>query len=140
MNDRATWANTWRYVAGAGVCFLLGFFAFVRDTRVPLLGLVDLGFHELGHLVTYVLPDVVTAAMGSVTQVLVPAGLAAYFLFVRRDLLGGGLCLAWAATSAQDASVYIADAPFQRLRLIGDRKSTRLNSSHIQKSRMPSSA
>ncbi len=98
---------------------MFGFYAFVRGTRVPLLGLVDLGFHELGHLLTYPLPDVITAAMGSITQVLVPVGLALYFLIVRRDLLGGGVCLAWAATSAQDASVYIADAPFQRLQLIG---------------------
>jgi hypothetical protein len=29
------------------------------------------------------------------------------------------VCLAWAATSAQNAGVYIADAPFQRLQLIG---------------------
>lgn len=87
---------------------------------MPLLGLVDLGFHELGHLLTYPFPDVVTAMMGSVTQVAVPLGVALYFLLVRRDRLGGGLCLAWAATSAQNASVYIADAPTQALPLLGD--------------------
>lgn len=89
---------------------MLGVFSFVRGARVPLLGLVDLGFHELGHLLTYPLPDVVTAAMGSVTQALVPLGLATYFLLIRRDLVGGSVCLGWAATSAQDVSVYIADA------------------------------
>ncbi len=86
---------------------------------MPLLGLVDLGFHEFGHMVTYWLPDVITASMGSITQVMVPIGLALYFLWFRKDLLGGGVCLAWAATSAQDASVYIADAPYQTLHLIG---------------------
>jgi hypothetical protein len=106
-------------VAGIATCLVLGFFAFVRGARVPLLGLVDLGFHELGHLLTYPLPDVVTAAMGSVTQALVPLGLATYFLLIRRDLVGGSVCLGWAATSAQDVSVYIADAPYQRLTLIG---------------------
>ena len=35
-----------------------------------------------------------------------------------------------------DAATAVAHA----VRLVGDRKSTRLNSSHIQKSRMPSSA
>jgi hypothetical protein len=114
----ATWARVWRYVAGIAACLLLGWFAFVRGTRVPLLGLVDLGFHELGHLVTYVAPDVVTAAMGSITQLAVPLGLAGYFAW-RRDLMAGGVCLAWAATSAQDVSVYVGDAPFQRLQLIG---------------------
>lgn len=87
---------------------------------MPLLSLVDLGFHELGHLLTYPFPDVVTAMMGSVTQVMVPLGIALYFLLLRRERLGGGLCLAWAATSAQNASVYIADAPVQALPLLGE--------------------
>ncbi len=108
-----------KFAAGLAACFSFGFFAFVRGTRVPLLGLVDLGFHEFGHMVTYWLPDVITASMGSITQVMVPVGLATYFLVFRKDRLGGGVCLAWAATSAQDASVYIADAPYQRLHLIG---------------------
>lgn len=119
MDDRATWGNFWRYVAGIGACLVLGWFAFVRGVRVPLLGLVDLGFHEFGHMITYVFPDIVTAVMGSVAQVLVPFGFAFYFLVFRRDLLATGLCTAWAGTSAQDVSVYIADAPFERLQLIG---------------------
>ncbi len=113
------WSSRWKFAAGLSACFFFGFFAFVRGTRVPLLGLVDLGFHEFGHMVTYWLPEVVTASMGSITQVLVPVGLAVYFLWFRKDALGGGVCLAWAATSAQDASVYIADAPYQTLHLIG---------------------
>ena len=119
MNERANWNNLWRWIVGLGVCSILGWFAFVRCENVPLLALVDLGFHELGHMVTYWLPEVVTAMMGSITQVAVPIGLSVYFLWRRRDLLGGALCLAWAATSAQNASVYIGDAPFQRLQLIG---------------------
>lgn len=111
--------GAWRYVAGIAACLTLGLFAFVRGTRVPLLGLVDLGFHELGHLLSYAMPEVVTAAMGSITQVAVPVGLALYFLLVRRDLLGGGTCFAWAASSAQDVSRYVADAPYERLELIG---------------------
>jgi hypothetical protein len=114
-----TWGNTWRYVFGIAVCLLLTYFPFVRGRRVPLLGLVDLGFHELGHLVTRMLPAVITAAMGSGAQILVPLGIAAYFWFARRDLLAAGLCLAWAGTSARDVAVYIADAPYERLALIG---------------------
>lgn len=107
-----------KLAAGLAACLVLGWFAFVRGDRVPLLGGVDLGFHELGHMLTYVLPDLITAAMGSITQVAVPLGIAVYFLW-RRDFLGGGVCLAWAGTSAQDASVYIADAPYEALQLIG---------------------
>ena len=108
-----------RALAGTAACLALGYFAFIKGTRVPLLGGVDLGFHELGHLVTYIFPDVVTAAMGSITQVAVPLGLGVYFMWVRRDWVAGGICLAWAGTSAQDASIYIADAPYQMLQLIG---------------------
>jgi hypothetical protein len=117
--DRVTWRNTWRWIVGLAACGALGWWAFVRDARVPLLSLVNLGFHELGHLLTYWLPSVVTAMMGSINQVLVPLLLAGYFLWGNRDRLAAALCLAWAATNAQEAAVYIADAPFQQLPLIG---------------------
>ena len=114
--------STTQWKAGAALawCLLLGWIAFVRSSQVPLLALVDLGFHELGHLLTYPLPwDGVTAAMGTVFQIGVPAGLAAYFGWYRHDVIGASVCLAWAGTAARDASVYIADAPFERLQLIG---------------------
>ena len=114
-----SWKTLWRYVAGVVGCAVIGFFPFVQQRRVPLLGGVDLGFHELGHMLTYVFPDLMTALMGSIFQVAIPLGLAAYFGLRRRDLLAAGLCLAWAGASAFDVSVYIADAPFQRLPLIG---------------------
>ena len=114
-----------KYAAGVGLCLLFGWFAFVREAsdplgnRVPLLGGVDLGFHELGHMLTYAFPDLMTSMMGSITQVAVPLGLAIYFAWRRKDLLGTGICLAWAGTSAQDVSEYIADAPYEYLPLIG---------------------
>ncbi|HUR49005.1 MAG TPA: hypothetical protein VMY88_05670 [Acidimicrobiales bacterium] len=105
--------------AGAAWCVLLGWF-FVSGRQVPLLSLVDLGFHELGHLLTYPLPwELVTAAMGSVTQVAVPLGLAGYFLFLRGEPVSAGVCLAWTATSAWGVHAYIADAPNEQLPLIG---------------------
>ncbi|MEW6059522.1 MAG: hypothetical protein AB1551_05175, partial [Actinomycetota bacterium] len=55
----------------------------------------------------------------SITQIAVPLGLALYFFAFRKELLAAGVCLAWAATSAQDVSVYVADAPYERLELIG---------------------
>lgn len=101
-------------------CLVLGWFA-LQDTRVPVLAHVDLGFHELGHFVCYPLPvgELFTAAAGSIAQVAVPLGLALYFLFRRRDHAGAACCTAWAATSAMDVSRYIADAPYERLELLG---------------------
>lgn len=88
---------------------------------MPLLSLADFGFHELGHLVMYALPisQLLTAAMGSIMQCAVPLGLAGYFWFARRDGVGTSACLAWAATAMQDVSIYIADAPHERLELVG---------------------
>lgn len=117
--SRATWSNTWRFVAGLGGCLVLGWFAFVQGRPVPVLGLVDLGVHELGHLLTYVFPDMVTAAAGSAFQVLVPAGLATAFWLATKDQMAAGLCLAWSGSSAQQVAVYVADAPYQRLPLLG---------------------
>lgn len=108
-------------LAGCGLLAWLG----MRGGRVPLLSMADLGFHELGHLVCYVLdaflpwPELVTAAAGSGFQVGVPLGLAAYFLLAPRDRLGGALCLAWAGTAAADVARYVADAPYQAMPLIG---------------------
>jgi len=107
-------------LAGVAGCAVLGFFPLILGDRVPLLGLVDLGFHELGHLLTYPFPDLFTAIMGSGTQLLVPLGLAAYFLWLRKDRVAAGLCTAWAGTSAYDVSVYVADAPYEKLQLLGE--------------------
>ena len=52
-------------------------------------------------------------------QILVPLGLAGYFWLRQRDRVSSGLLLCWAATSMQDASVYIADAPYRSIQLIG---------------------
>lgn len=90
-----------------------------RTGSVPVLSLVDLGFHELGHMLAMPLPALVTAVMGSLIQIAVPAGLATYFWLVRRDDIGAGVCLGWAGTSAWNVAVYVADAPYERLQLIG---------------------
>jgi hypothetical protein len=104
-----------------GWCALVAWFAFVWHTRVPLVGLADLGFHELGHLICYVLPvgDLPTAAAGSALQILVPLGSAAYFGAWRRDPFGLAAGLAWAAANCADVAVYVTDAPYEQLELIG---------------------
>ncbi len=104
-------------LAGAAI-LVLAVLSHRRDF-VPVLGLVDLGFHELGHLLTYWLPDLVTASMGSITQVAVPAGLAVYFAKWREEVPSATLMVAWAGSSARNVAVYIGDAPTERLQLIG---------------------
>jgi hypothetical protein len=109
-------------VALLGSLFL-GYWAFDKHQRVPILGSADLGIHELGHRLFFWAPDVVAAAMGNGTQSAAPLFFALYFLLRpllgrRRDLAAAGLCLAWCAATLQDAAVYIADAPYQALPLL----------------------
>jgi hypothetical protein len=113
---RGRWARdaavTAAAVAIAGIAFLFG-------TRVPILGLFDLGIHELGHLLATPLPRLAMFMAGSIAQVAFPLAMAAYFLIAPRDHPAGGFCLAWAGASARDVSVYAADARTQALPLIG---------------------
>lgn len=114
-----TWANAYRYGAGAALCLLIGWIAFIQGRPVPILAGVDLAFHEASHFFTSFLPRIVYFAAGSMGQIMWPLGIGIAFLWKNRDPLGAGLCLAWAGTAAQNASVYVADAPTMALPLIG---------------------
>jgi len=111
----------WRSVANviaAVACIAAGVWILMGGTRAFLLADVDLGFHELGHLLFSWSPGLAPALAGSIIQVLVPMGLALYFLS-RRESYAAALICAWAATSAANISVYVADAPYQSLTLLG---------------------
>ena len=105
-------------LATAGVALVLGWFAFVNGVRVPILGMVDLGVHEFGHLLFSWAPQLIMVLMGNGTQSLLPLIVAVCFGYFRHDWPACGLCLAWCGTTLQDASVYIADAPYQHLTLL----------------------
>jgi hypothetical protein len=101
----------------AGVVLFLGWFAFVRDERPPILGHVSFGVHEFGHLLFSWSPKFTYVLMGNGTETLLPLAAGAAFVWYQRDWVAGGLCLAWSATTMQDAAVYIGDAPYQALPL-----------------------
>jgi len=109
------WASS---LLTATLALVLGWYAFVEERRVPLLGMADLGVHELGHLLFMLGPDLLAAVMGNGLQTLLPLLVGAAFAIGRRDWPATGFCLAWAGTTLQDASVYIADAPYQALPLL----------------------
>jgi hypothetical protein len=115
----AGWRSTGRWVLAASMIAWLGWMTFTRAGWTPLLSGVDLGFHELGHMLTMVLPQPLVALAGSVTQVAIPLGLFVYFWRVRSDLFAGALMLGWAGESANNVAVYIADAPVRVLPLLG---------------------
>lgn len=108
----------WSLGVGALVV-VLGYASWASGAAIPLLWVIDFGIHEFGHLVTFWAPWRVTAAAGSVLQVAVPLGAAAYALYVRKRWDLAAVFVAWAGCSARSVAVYIADAPYQRLMLWG---------------------
>ncbi len=113
------WQVWGRYLAAGTGALVISLFAFVLRSPVPIFDWVDLGVHELGHMLVMGGPSMLHFLAGSLLQVAVPAALAVYFGWRQRDWAGAGFCAAWAGTSAWDVSVYIADAPVQALPLIG---------------------
>ena len=108
-----------RCLAGVAAVALMWWIGFEGDDRIPVVTYVNLGIHEFGHFVTYAFSDLFTALMGSVAQLAVPLALAVYFFLFRDDWMAAGLCLAWGATSALEVALYVADAPYEDLPLIG---------------------
>ncbi|MEX1280211.1 MAG: hypothetical protein AB1Z55_05770 [Acidimicrobiia bacterium] len=99
-------------------CAVIGWFPFVAGTRVPLLGLFDFGIHELGHLLFIWAGRTVHFLSGSVLQVAVPIGLTLAFLRWG-NLPAAAVTTAWTGANLWDVSVYVADAPYERLVLWG---------------------
>lgn len=82
------------------------------------LGLVDLAFHEAGHL--FLLPFGRTAHFlgGTLGQIAVPVVLAVSFLR-REQPLGAAFCLWWLGENFVNVSIYMADARTLALPLLG---------------------
>jgi hypothetical protein len=112
-----------RHVAANAVaavaCALALWWAFYLALPVPLLSGVDLTIHDLGHLLTASAPGIIDPISGSVLQIAVPLFLALYFWFGRRETFSTAIALAWAGTSAQNVSTFIANAPRQGLPILG---------------------
>jgi hypothetical protein len=103
VESRAQW-RTITCVLAAIACLFAAAWVALGGQSAFLLHYVDLGFHELGHLVFAWAPGLIPALSGSVVQVAVPIGLALYFLR-RREAYAAALLFAWAATSAANVSV-----------------------------------
>ena len=116
--SRVPWRTAANVAAGIA-CAIAAVWVATGGSTALGLSYVDLGFHELGHLVFSWAPGLVPVLAGSVLQIAVPVGLALYFM-VRRESYAAGLLFAWAATSAANVSVYAGDAPTQTLSLLGN--------------------
>lgn len=89
----------------------------VRPAEPGVLGNVNLIFHEAGHVLLMWAGEAVTLLGGSLTQVLVPAGCVAAFLW-RRDRFSAGVVTLWLGHALAGVGAYIQDAPQRNLPLI----------------------
>lgn len=114
-------AGAAKWIVSASASALLGAASAASGGQIPLLAAFDLGIHELGHLLTMAWAgDWLTAFAGSFMQVAVPLGLSLYFALHRKERWAAAPLLAWAGTSMHNVAVYLGDAPYRRLPLLGD--------------------
>ena len=114
-----SWRLTLQWVVAALATSLLAGLTYSRNGWVPWLSNVDLGVHELGHMLAMWAPPLLMQGAGSFLQVAVPLAFAGYFLW-RRDRMAVILMIAWAAESLNNVSIYIYDATRMVLPLLGD--------------------
>jgi hypothetical protein len=82
------------------------------------LDLVNLVFHEAGHMIFGVFGEFIGILGGSLMQVLIPAFLTGYFILYAQRW-SGMVILFWVSQSLFNVSVYVKDARAQALPLLG---------------------
>ncbi len=88
--------------------------------RGVFLDLVNLAFHEAGHIFLMPFGSTLHYLGGTIGQLAVPALLAAYFLVVGPTRpLGAAVCVWWTGENLLNISIYMADARDLALPLVG---------------------
>jgi hypothetical protein len=101
---------------------LLGWWTFRLVTGIStgcLLDLVNLAFHEFGHLAFTPFGSTAHYLGGSIFQLAVPGVLIGYFLWWRAEAVGAAFCFWWLGESLVNVSVYMADARELNIPLVG---------------------
>ncbi len=83
------------------------------------LHLIDLVFHEAGHIIFAPLGRFMTMLGGSLMQILVPLVCAGALLVKNRDPFGAAVCLWWGGQNFLDLAPYIDDARALQMVLLG---------------------
>ena len=81
--------------------------------------LVNLPFHEAGHIVFMPFGDFMMSLGGSLLQLLVPLVCAWTFLIQQHDPFAASVCIWWTGESLLDLAPYIDDARSLQLMLLG---------------------
>lgn len=91
------------------------------DAGWGILHLVNLIFHEAGHLIFAFFGDFITSLGGTLMQLIIPI-LCMITLFIKtNDPFGGSICFWWVGENFLDISTYMNDAERMWLPLLGGR-------------------
>ena len=91
------------------------------DAGWGILHLVNLIFHEVGHLIFAVFGDFTSSLGGTLMQLIIPI-LCMITLFIKtNDPFGGSICFWWVGENFLDISIYMNDAERMWLPLLGGR-------------------
>ncbi len=89
------------------------------DVGGSFLHMINLPFHEAGHIIFSPLGRFMTILGGSLMQVLVPIVCALALYFQNEDPFGAALCAWWTGENLLDLAPYINDARALNLMLLG---------------------
>ena len=113
---------------GRALFFLVIFFWGLKFIFMPMASkdvfdsiwhLINLPFHEFGHILFKPLGRLMTALGGSIAQVLMPVICLAVFLIKTRDAFAASFALWWTGQNFMDLAPYINDARSLTLPLLG---------------------
>lgn len=101
-----------------GIMAFFFFYMVIKRSSWCFLDYVNLPFHEFGHIVFGFFGETLHFLGGTISQLMWPLILLAYFLR-RRDFLASSFCLFWFGENFLNISKYVADARSMRLPLVG---------------------
>jgi hypothetical protein len=111
-------ARLWWRVAVITALFLFYTRWLQKDNYFSPLDLVNLGFHEAGHIFLGFFGRFIMMSGGTIFQLLIP-GICLAHLKLRGANLGWQLCLFWIGENLLNISIYAGDAVRQALPLVG---------------------
>jgi hypothetical protein len=82
-----------------------------------LFSAINLGIHEIGHILWSPLGEFMSFLGGSLTQCLAPV-VSIFVFYKQRDFFGMAFCFGWLSTNLHSVSVYVDDARAQVLPLV----------------------
>ena len=116
------------YFAGRVIVFLLILIGGIKFIITPMksnyagqsfMHMINLPFHEAGHIIFRPFGQFLMALGGSLTQILIPLICLIVFLIKTRDTFAASITLWWTGENLMDLAPYINDARELKLILLG---------------------